>query len=156
MFFKRKKKSVGNSNRPGMVPHGEPSYIGRDVSIEGHVNCDGELHIDGTVRGTVRAQLCVIDAGGIVQGEVSGEIVHVRGRVIGPIQGNNVFIYNGAHVEGEVYHNTISIENGAYVYGVIRHNEAPAPSAPAATPPKLATTKSPIEQADSRIVNFKQ
>ena len=127
MFFTRKKKSAAIIKKAARPPQDEPSFIGRNCAIDGHISCEGELHVDGTVRGSVRAQLCIIDMGGIVQGDVSGETVHVRGRVIGPIQGNSIFIYAGAHVEGEVFHNTISIENGAYVYGNIRHNDAPAP-----------------------------
>jgi cytoskeletal protein CcmA (bactofilin family) len=98
------------------------------VAIEGHISCDGELHIDGTVRGTVQANLCVIDEAGVVQGTVNGQVVHVRGRILGPIQGANVFIHAGAHVEGDVFNDTISIENGAYVFGSIRHNTAPPPA----------------------------
>jgi cytoskeletal protein CcmA (bactofilin family) len=130
MFFSKKKKS---SQPPRKAPEpvtAEPSFIGRNCVFEGHIMCDGELHIDGTIRGTVQAGLCVVDEAGVVQGTVSGRVVHVRGRVLGPIQGSNVFIHAGAHVEGDVFNDTISIENGAYVYGSIRHN--------ASTPPKVA------------------
>ena len=128
MFFSRKKKS-GQPQRGPQKPlnaAAEPSFIGRNCIFEGHITCDGELHIDGTVRGTVQSGMCVIDAAGVVQGTVSGDVIHVRGRVLGPIQGSSVFIHAGAHVEGDVFNDTISIENGAYVYGSIRHNTAPA------------------------------
>ena len=62
------------------------------------------------------------DLHGVVHGELSGEVIHVRGRVIGPIQGSKVYIHAGAHVEGDIFQDSISIENGAYVYGTIRHN----------------------------------
>ena len=106
------------------------------------MNCEGEIHIDGVVRGSVNAQTCVIDVAGVVHGEVSGDIVHVQGRVLGPIHGRNVYIYQGAHVEGEVLHDTISIENGAYLYGTVRHNAAP----PAQQQPKQRTFGSPFDQ----------
>lgn len=128
MFFKRKKKGALSGPSNDKQLGAEPSFIGRNSTIDGQVVCDGELHVDGTVRGSVRAQLCVIDMNGVVQGDVGGEVVHVRGRVIGPIQGVNVHIHAGAHVEGDVFHDTISIENGAYIYGSIRHNSAPAPA----------------------------
>jgi cytoskeletal protein CcmA (bactofilin family) len=132
MFFKSKKKQPAKPTRDSQViAASEPSFIGRNCVFEGHITCDGELHIDGTVRGTVQAALCVIDAAGVVQGTVSGQIVHVRGRVLGPIQGANVIIHAGAHVEGDVFNDTISIENGAYVYGSIRHNTTPAGATPA-------------------------
>jgi cytoskeletal protein CcmA (bactofilin family) len=156
MFFKKKTKQAANSRTATADLQREPSFIGRDTTIDGHVNSDGELHVDGTVRGSVQAKLCVIDVGGIVQGDVSGEVVHVRGRVIGPIHGSSIFIYAGAHVEGEVFHDTISIENGAYVYGTIRHNDAPAPrNGPFSQQPVIAVkpkTETPLAQ----IVNFKK
>jgi cytoskeletal protein CcmA (bactofilin family) len=137
MFFKNKKKQESQSARgPRPMVAAEPSFIGRNCVFEGHITCDGELHIDGTVRGTVQAGLCVIDEAGVVQGTVSGQVVHVRGRVLGPIQGSTVVIHAGAHVEGDVFNDSISIENGAYVYGSIRHN--------AASPPKGSTATLPI------------
>jgi cytoskeletal protein CcmA (bactofilin family) len=128
MFFSRKKKQQPVVTRnPKMAAAAEPSFIGRNCVFEGHITCDGELHIDGTIRGTVQAGLCVVDEAGVIHGTVTGQIVHVRGRVLGPIQGSTVVIHAGAHVEGDVFNDTISIENGAYVYGSIRHNAAPAP-----------------------------
>lgn len=127
MLFGRKKKPAQPKRTQLPSTAAEPSFIGRNCIFEGHITCDGELHIDGTIRGTVEAGLCVVDEAGVVQGTVSGDVVHVRGRVLGPIQGSNVFIHAGAHVEGDVFNDTISIENGAYVYGSIRHNAAPAP-----------------------------
>lgn len=116
MFFKSKKKNHGT-----LAHEAEPSYIARDTSLEGNIICDGEIHIDGAVRGTVRAQTCLIDTHGEVHGEVSADVIYVRGRIIGPVNGGHVHIHAGAHVEGNVTNETISIENGAYVYGSIRH-----------------------------------
>jgi cytoskeletal protein CcmA (bactofilin family) len=121
MFFKSKRKPA--SNTAAAVPLIiEPSYVSRNTTIEGHLVSDGELHIDGSVRGRLRAQLCVIDRYGVVYGDITGEIIHIRGRVMGPIQGGAVYIYAGAHIEGDVYNDTISVEPGAYVDGAIRHN----------------------------------
>jgi cytoskeletal protein CcmA (bactofilin family) len=134
MFFKKKPQGKPMAMNMGAPPSvegdgAEPSYLGRDVAVDGQISCDGELHVDGAFRGTVRARVCVIDTHGVVQGELSGDVIHVRGRVIGPIQGAKVYIHAGAHVEGDVFHDTISIENGAYVYGTIRHNATPVPAA---------------------------
>jgi cytoskeletal protein CcmA (bactofilin family) len=122
MFFKKTKPRQPNQALPVQSDPSEPSYIGRDTALEGQINCEGELHIDGSFRGTVRARVCVIDLHGVIHGELSGEVIHVRGRVIGPIQGSKVYIHAGAHVEGDIFQDSVSIENGAYVYGTIRHN----------------------------------
>jgi cytoskeletal protein CcmA (bactofilin family) len=160
MFFKRKKKPKPNGKGQEPLASAEPSFIGRNTTFEGHINCDGELHIDGTVRGTVNAGLCVIDVAGVVHGSVSGDVVHVRGRVLGPIQGQNVFIHGGAHVEGDVFNDTISIENGAYVYGSIRHNAAPNPrnSIASPQPPQLngpqVNRSQPVEDFDDDTIEL--
>jgi cytoskeletal protein CcmA (bactofilin family) len=161
MFFKKKSKQTVNprSSSAASMQH-EPSFIGRDTTVDGHINSAGELHVDGTVRGSIQAKLCVIDMAGIVQGEVSGEVVHVRGRVIGPIQGSSIFIYAGAHVEGEVFHDSISIENGAYVYGTIRHNDAPAPRNGLQGQGPIIAVKPqpemPLTQPFAQVVKFKK
>lgn len=102
-----------------------PSIIAQDVVIEGNVTATGELHIDGTVYGSVRASSCVVDINGFVQGEIVAAEVFVRGRVIGPITGNTVNLYAGAQVEGDIINQSISIENGANLYGMISRLDAP-------------------------------
>jgi cytoskeletal protein CcmA (bactofilin family) len=151
MIFNRKKKRDPGMQASHMAPaSSDPSFIGRNCVFEGHITCEGEIHIDGTVRGTVQAGMCVVDVAGVIQGTLAGTVIHVRGRVLGPIQGQNVFIHAGAHVEGDVYNDTISIENGAYVYGSIRHNMAPtapvtAPMAPSQVAPKQLNLEEKVE-----------
>ena len=149
MFFNKKKKKQPSNRGTPQGPDAEPSFIGRNCVFEGHITSDGELHIDGTVRGTVQAGMCVVDEAGVIHGTVSGNVIHVRGRVLGPIQGSNVFIHAGAHVEGDVFNDTISIENGAYVYGSIRHNSAPAPQGSLAPPVKGTYPAQRMDQSES-------
>jgi cytoskeletal protein CcmA (bactofilin family) len=99
--------------------------VAQDVTIEGNITTTGELHIDGTVYGAVRARSCVIDLNGFVHGEITADEIYIRGRVIGPIRGAHVNLYAGAQVEGDILNETISIENGANIYGMISRAEAP-------------------------------
>ncbi len=102
-----------------------PSIITGDVVIEGSIVTSGELQIDGTINGDIRARAAVIDTQGVVHGRIVAEDVFVRGRVIGPIQAINVTIVSGGHVEGDVINDTIAIENGAHVDGKIQRSEDP-------------------------------
>jgi cytoskeletal protein CcmA (bactofilin family) len=151
MFFSAKKKKPAQpmKGQPNRMT-AEPSFIGRNCIFEGQIACDGELHIDGTIRGTVEARVCVIDTAGLVQGTVSGDVIHVRGRVLGPIQGANVYIHAGAHVEGDVFNDTISIENGAFVYGSIKHNSVNARPKPAPAQSLNGAGPKPIPQAGAK------
>jgi cytoskeletal protein CcmA (bactofilin family) len=134
MLFKRFRKPRPTN---GQAPSFEalPSYIAQDVVVEGTVVSAGELQVDGTIHGDVRAQAVVVDRHGAVHGEVVGEEVLVRGRVIGPIRGVQVHLFSGAHVEGDVINEAISIDNGAYIYGSIRRSEDPLSEKTATTPP---------------------
>jgi cytoskeletal protein CcmA (bactofilin family) len=122
MIFKRSKTTTNGSDSP--ASHG-PSIVAQDVTIEGNITASGELHIDGTVYGSVRAKSCVIDMNGFVQGELIAEEIFIRGRVMGPIRGIHVNLYAGAQVEGDILNDTISIENGANIYGMISRAENP-------------------------------
>jgi cytoskeletal protein CcmA (bactofilin family) len=122
MIFKRSKPSANGSDS---AHSSGPSIISQDMTIEGNITTNGELHIDGTVYGSIRAHSCVIDLNGFVQGDIMAEDLFVRGRVIGPIRGSNVNIYSGAQVEGDILNETISIENGANIYGMVSRMESP-------------------------------
>lgn len=122
MIFKRSRTSTNGS---GSSQNSGASIVAQEVTIEGNITAAGELHIDGTIYGSVRAKSCVIDSNGFVQGEVVAEEIFIRGRVIGPIRGVHVNLYAGAQVEGDILNDTISIENGANVYGMIGRAEGP-------------------------------
>jgi cytoskeletal protein CcmA (bactofilin family) len=122
MIFKRSKTSTNGTVTPS---NSGPSIVAQDVTIEGNITAAGELHIDGTVFGLVRAKSCVVDMNGFVQGELVAEEIFIRGRVMGPIRGLHVNLYAGAQVEGDILNETISIENGANIYGMISRAENP-------------------------------
>lgn len=140
MFFKNKLFSKSNNSRSNST---EPTIIARDMTVEGNLICDGELHVDGTVIGSVRAAVCVIEATGSVTGEVSADALYVHGQINGPIDAGHVRIYAGSQVKGDVFNETISIEDGAYIHGSIRHGRGnmmggqmngSAPGRPSANP----------------------
>jgi cytoskeletal protein CcmA (bactofilin family) len=121
MFF-RKRKHTSNDNTPAQV---SPTYIGKNTTIDGAITTDGEIHVDGLVRGSISAQICVIDVNGVVEGEVSAEQIIVRGRVMGPLRGVHVHLQDGAHVEGDIQNETIAVDNGAHLHGSVWQSTDP-------------------------------
>ncbi|MFY8139696.1 MAG: bactofilin family protein, partial [Caulobacter sp.] len=61
------------------------SLISDGITIEGGVTGDGELQIDGTVRGDVRVGRLTVGDTGHIEGSVYAEAAEVRGRVIGAV-----------------------------------------------------------------------
>jgi cytoskeletal protein CcmA (bactofilin family) len=130
------------------------SLISDGITIEGGVTGDGELQIDGTVRGDVRVGRLTVGETGHIEGSVYAEATEVRGRVIGSVTAKQVRLYGTSYVDGDITHEQLAMETGAFFQGrslkfqrpaAPQHAPAPqpvshAPSAPAgdpfAAPPK--------------------
>ena len=74
---------VAAPKRGTTVSRAGPSIISADVKIVGHVSSQGELDINGTIEGDVRATALTIGETGAVKGEVIAESVVVRGTIEG-------------------------------------------------------------------------
>lgn len=102
-----------------------PSLISGDLIISGNLLSGGELQVDGTIDGDVRASSLVIGEQATVTGEVLGEEVVIRGRVIGSVRGIRVVLAANCHVEGEIFHESLAVEPGAFFEGNCRRSEDP-------------------------------
>jgi len=125
---------------------GGPSIISPDLKVIGNLQTEGDLQIEGTVEGDIRAHLLTIGEKAVIRGEVVAEDVVVNGNVIGRIRGQKVRLTSTGRVEGDILHNTISIEAGAHFEGSVHRAEDPINGAPAAkpnplTPPAAAVAK---------------
>ena len=94
-----------------------PSLISSDITIEGGITGDGELQIDGVVRGDVRVGRLTVGETGHVEGSVFAEAVEVRGRIIGAITAKQVRLYGTAYIDGDITHEQLAMETGAFFQG---------------------------------------
>lgn len=85
------------------------SVIGKGMKVLGDCECEGELRIEGTVTGNVRAPRLHVAESGSVAGDVlplkegEGEAsFSVAGRVGGAVRGAEVEVRRGGHVVGLV------------------------------------------------------
>ncbi len=127
MFFKNK---LFSKSANGSAAQSEPTVIARNMTIEGNLISDGEVHIDGTVIGSIKAAVCVVEATGSVTGEINADVLYAHGAITGPINAGHVRIYSGSQIKGDVYNETISIEDGAYLHGSVRHGRQGFSTAP--------------------------
>ena len=108
------------------------SLISEDITIEGSIVGEGELHVDGVIRGDVRIGRLTIGETGHIEGSVQAESVEARGRVIGPLTAKQVRLYGTAYVDGDITHEQLSVETGAFFQGRSLKFQRPAPVALAA------------------------
>lgn len=130
------------------APRGSPkvaALITDNVTVEGGITGDGELHVDGTIRGDVRVARVTIGESGRVEGSVQADVLECRGKVIGSIQAKQVRLYATAHVDGDITHEQLAMENGAFFQGrsLRFQREARAAAAPAPAPKPAMAAPAP-------------
>jgi cytoskeletal protein CcmA (bactofilin family) len=116
------------------------SVLSSDLTIVGNIKTSGDIQIEGTVEGDVRAHLLTVGESATIRGEIVGDDIVVNGRVVGRVRGLKVRLTSTARVEGDIVHKTIAIESGAHFEGSVQRQEdplantrpAPAVVAPAA------------------------
>jgi cytoskeletal protein CcmA (bactofilin family) len=108
-----------------MKSAGVPSIISSDVVMRGNVNSAGEIQLDGSLEGDIKAGSLIIGEKASVKGEVVCETVTVRGRVEGGIRAKSVSLASSAHIQGDILHSSLSVETGAHFEGNCRHSDDP-------------------------------
>jgi cytoskeletal protein CcmA (bactofilin family) len=116
------------------------TLVAENMTIEGGVTGDGELHIDGVVRGDIRVAKLTIGETGHVEGTITCESVENRGRIVGAVT---------AKVAGDITHEQLAMELGAFFQGRSLKFQRPAGSQPAAQPATLPPPKADGGQAQA-------
>ncbi|GGL93547.1 polymer-forming cytoskeletal protein [Pseudooceanicola nanhaiensis] len=109
------------------APKAKPpaSVLSSDLHITGNVKTTGDIQIEGTVEGDIRAHLLTVGEGATVKGEVTADDVVINGRIVGRVRGLKVRLTSTARVEGDIIHKTIAIESGAHFEGSVQRQEDP-------------------------------
>jgi cytoskeletal protein CcmA (bactofilin family) len=119
------------------------SVLSSDLTITGNLRTTGDVQVEGTVEGDIRAHLLTVGETATIRGEIVADDIVVNGRVIGRVRGLKVRLTSTARVEGDIIHKTIAIESGAHFEGSVQRQDdplatgrtaAPQASAPAAAP----------------------
>jgi cytoskeletal protein CcmA (bactofilin family) len=95
------------------------TVVGAGITIEGEITTDEDVVVLGTVRGKLQAKDGVtVEAGAVVEANVSGGAVRIAGVVTGDILSTDrVDLQAGARVVGNVKAARITIADGAQFKG---------------------------------------
>ncbi len=96
----------------------ETTIISAGSKLEGNIETEGTLIIDGSVTGTIRCGSLEIMADGNVDANVEAETVHVAGSFEGEMicRGKLTFFRTGK-MKGNLSYGTLSIESGGLLNG---------------------------------------
>lgn len=109
------------------TPKAKPpaSVLSSDLTVTGNMKTTGDIQIEGTVEGDIRAHLLTVGEGATIKGEVIADDVVINGRIVGRVRGLKVRLTSTARVEGDIIHKTIAIESGAHFEGSVQRQDDP-------------------------------
>ena len=109
------------------APKAKPpaSTLSADLHITGNLKTTGDIQVEGTVEGDIRAHLLTIGETATIKGEVIADDVVINGRIVGRVRGLKVRLTSTARVEGDIIHKTIAIESGAHFEGSVQRQDDP-------------------------------
>jgi cytoskeletal protein CcmA (bactofilin family) len=120
-------------------PKSGVSILSSDLTVVGNLRTSGDIQVEGTVEGDIRAHLLTVGESATIRGEIVADDIVVNGRVIGRVRGLKVRLTATARVEGDIIHKTIAIESGAHFEGSVQRQEDPLSTGrPALAPPNPA------------------
>jgi len=109
------------------APKAKPpaSILSSDLHVTGNLKTTGDIQVEGTVEGDIRAHLLTVGEGATIRGELIADDVVVNGRIVGRVRGLKVRLTSTARVEGDIIHKTIAIESGAHFEGSVQRQDDP-------------------------------
>src|SRR5687768_15458436 len=119
MFQKTKSDSLTDS-----TPTGGTSLIAAGTTLKGDLTSNGDIRIDGTLKGNI---ICtakvVIGANGVVEGDISGQQADIMGTVTGTIRVKEILqLKGGSVINGNLYSGKLQIEPSATFNGQCHMN----------------------------------
>jgi cytoskeletal protein CcmA (bactofilin family) len=141
----------GPAAQPGAATQ---SVIDAWLTITGTLESEGDVRVEGQIRGDIRCAHLVVGREATVSGDIVAEEAVVRGKVKGSIRANRVILQDSACVESDIYHKTLSIDEGASFDGQSCHRLQPFPETAAGREPNGAEPEAedapdPVEPADA-------
>lgn len=111
--------ATDNRNAARAKPVAAQNIIGKGTIIDGNVTAEGDLTIEGTIRGDVatKASLMVSPAA-IVEGNIVAHHAEVAGRVNGTVQAMGLLIIKASGIiDGDVITKNLNVESGSTFNG---------------------------------------
>ncbi|SMP11118.1 bactofilin family protein [Shimia sagamensis] len=124
------------------APKAKPpaSVLSTDLHVTGNMKTTGDIQVEGTVEGDIRAHLLTVGETATIKGEIIADDVVINGRIVGRVRGLKVRLTSTARVEGDIIHKTIAIESGAHFEGSVQRQDDPLTVGKAAAPRAAAAT----------------
>jgi cytoskeletal protein CcmA (bactofilin family) len=99
------------------------AIIDQDVNINGDLDTDGDVQVEGQINGNVSCAHLTIGHSGTVNGDIKAQEVIIRGKVKGAIRAKDVTLLQGSDVGGDISYDRMSMEEGAAFNGMCNNGK---------------------------------
>lgn len=116
------KRSTSSQGGPTNSARSSLSVIGGHTQVEGDINSDEDLTVEGRVSGiiTCKQHTVTLGANGYINGDVFAHTLHVSGEVTGNLVVlHRATIHKGAQVSGTIIAPCLVLEDGSVFHGSI-------------------------------------
>ena len=93
----------------------KPSIISEGFEFIGEVRSQGDLTVDGILRGTLSLNTVLVGAGGVIEGDVSCNRMCVKGMFSGNLECMDLIVGSDAVVDGNIAFQSITIQRGGVI-----------------------------------------
>jgi cytoskeletal protein CcmA (bactofilin family) len=99
-----------------------PPAIGKHVRINGDIDFEGELRIEGLINGNISSSdpnaHLIVEKGAEIDGDVNASTVELRGIIRGSVESNGLLTVNtSGRIDGSVKYNQLTLERGGVING---------------------------------------
>jgi cytoskeletal protein CcmA (bactofilin family) len=101
------------------VPGNASTLIGAGTTITGDLESNGDIRIDGILKGNLKGKAkIIVGAEGVVEGNIEGLQADIMGRVTGNIKVQELlFLHGKTQVNGDIYAGKLQVEPTAVLNG---------------------------------------
>jgi cytoskeletal protein CcmA (bactofilin family) len=113
MFTSKSKTELTEKNGAGNTT------IGSGTEIRGDINCQGDIRVDGVLKGNILGNArIVIGPDGVVEGDITGQHSDILGKVTGTVKVSDLLNLRGhCVITGDIYAGKLQVEPTATFNG---------------------------------------
>jgi cytoskeletal protein CcmA (bactofilin family) len=96
------------------------TVIAQHCKLEGDLNSEDSVKIDGVIHGTLRCQgSAIIGETGLIKGDVHSADLLVIGKLEGSVYAENLHLHATANIVGDINTRTLQVDTGARYSGTV-------------------------------------
>jgi cytoskeletal protein CcmA (bactofilin family) len=106
------------------------TIIGKGSVIQGTLQVEGEIRIEGTVKGKISStESLTLGNGGVIEADLNTKVAVIGGNVIGNVfASEKIELQSKAVIEGEITTKNLVVEEGAIFHGKCNMKDTTQPS----------------------------